>query len=107
MENKKQELIEKIEQEYANFKEYLMAQDKEEIVKRSLETVIKTFIKNYLINKANLTDYQVEALVEEEEEIISTIYESYIQDNDTFDFEDVLEDYILEILSFISEQEQE
>lgn len=107
MENKKQELIEKIEQEYANFKEDLMAQDKEEIVKRSLETVIKTFIKNYLINKANLTDYQVEALVEEDEEIISTIYESYIQDNDTFDFEEVLEDYILEILSFISEQEQE
>ena len=106
MENK-QELIEKINREYNKFKEELLAQDKEEIVNRSLETVIKTFIKNYLTEKASLNEYQIASLLKEDDEIIEVIYESYIQDNDTFEFEDVLEDYILEILHFIAEEEQE
>ena len=105
MENK-QDLEIRLNNEYEDFINEINQLSKQEIIEKSLEIAVKTFVKNFLIHKVDLTDKQIEALLESEESIIDVIYESYTDNNEYFDFEEVVEEYVTEILDYIAEEQE-
>ena len=104
----KEKLAEKLKNEFEEFTKQILEQDKDEIMSRGLEIAIKALIKNILTeNYTELNDEQIEELLMVES-VLDFIYESFMDENEYMNIEEVLAEYISELMdSYDSEEEQD
>ena len=104
----KERLAEKVKNEFEDLTKEILEQDKSEIMSRGLEVAIKALIKNILTeNYTELNDEQIEELLMVES-VLDFIYESFMDENEYMNIEEVLAEYISELMdSYDSEEEQD
>ena len=84
------ELKQKINEEYEVFKNYILEQPKEEIFNRSAEIDFKTNIKEYLTND----DTALENLSLIDGSIIDELYGVYIESDTYYTYDDICEEVV-------------
>ncbi len=89
------ELKQKINEEYEVFKNYILEQPKEEIFNRSAEIDFKTNIKEYLTNDdTEIGDTALENLSLIDGSIIDELYGVYIESDTYYTYDDICEEVV-------------
>ena len=89
------ELKQKINEEYEVFKNYILEQPKEEIFNRSAEIDFKTNIKEYLTNDdTEIGDTALENLSLVDGSILDELYSVYIESDTYYTYDDICEEII-------------
>lgn len=91
----RKELIQKINEEYEVFKNYILKQPKEEIFNRSAEIDFKTNIKEYLTNDdTEIGDTALENLSLIDGSILDELYGVYIESDTYYTYDDICEEIV-------------
>ena len=91
----RKELIQKINEEYEVFKNYILEQPKEEIFNRSAEIDFKTNIKEYLTNDdTEIGDTALENLSLVDGSILDELYGVYIESDTYYTYDDICEEIV-------------
>ena len=91
----RKELIQKINEEYEVFKNYILEQPKEEIFNRSAEIDFKTNIKEYLTNDdTEIGETALENLSLVDGSILDELYGVYIESDTYYTYDDVCEEIV-------------
>ena len=91
----RKELIQKINEEYEVFKNYILEQPKEEIFNRSAEIDFKTNIKEYLTNDdTEIGDTALENLSLIDGSILDELYGVYIESDTYYTYDDICEEIV-------------
>lgn len=91
----RKELIQKINEEYEVFKNYILKQPKEEIFNRSAEIDFKTNIKEYLTNEdTEIGDTALENLSLIDGSILDELYGVYIESDTYYTYDDICEEIV-------------
>lgn len=89
------ELKQKINEEYEVFKNYILEQPKEEIFNRSAEIDFKTNIKEYLTNDdTEIGDTTLENLSLIDGSILDELYGVYIESDTYYTYDDICEEIV-------------
>ena len=89
------ELKQKINEEYEVFKNYILEQPKEEIFNRSAEIDFKTNIKEYLTNDdIEIGDTALENLSLIDGSILDELYGVYIESDTYYTYDDICEEIV-------------
>lgn len=89
------ELKQKINEEYEVFKNYILEQPKEEIFNRSAEIDFKTNIKEYLTNDdTEIGDTALENLSLIDGSILDELYGVYIESDTYYTYDDICEEVV-------------
>lgn len=89
------ELKQKINEEYEVFKNYILEQPKEEIFNRSAEIDFKTNIKEYLTNDdTEIGDTALENLSLIDGSILDEFYGVYIESDTYYTYDDICEEIV-------------
>jgi hypothetical protein len=89
------ELKQKINEEYEVFKNYILEQPKEEIFNRSAEIDFKTNIKEYLTNDdTEIGDTALENLSLIDGSILDELYGVYIESDTYYTYDDICEEIV-------------
>ena len=89
------ELKQKINEEYEVFKNYILEQPKEEIFNRSAEIDFKTNIKEYLTNDdTEIGDTALENLSLVDDSILDELYGVYIESDTYYTYDDICEEIV-------------
>lgn len=89
------ELKQKINEEYEVFKNYILEQPKEEIFNRSAEIDFKTNLKEYLTNDDNeISDTVLENLSLIDGSILDELYGVYIESDTYYTYDDICEEIV-------------
>lgn len=89
------ELKQKINEEYEVFKNYILEQPKEEIFNRSAEIDFKTNIKEYLTNDdTEIGDTALENLSLIDGSILDELYSVYIESDTYYTYDDICEEIV-------------
>ena len=89
------ELKQKINEEYEVFKNYILEQPKEEIFNRSAEIDFKTNIKEYLTNDdTEIGDTALENLSLVDGSILDELYGVYIESDTYYTYDDICEEIV-------------
>ena len=89
------ELKQKINEEYEVFKNYILEQPKEEIFNRSAEIDFKTNIKEYLTNDdTEIGDTALENLSLINGSILDELYGVYIESDTYYTYDDICEEIV-------------
>ena len=91
----RKELIQKINEEYEVFKNYILEQPKEEIFNRSAEIDFKTNIKEYLTNDdTEIGETALENLSLIDGSILDELYGVYIESDTYYTYDDICEEIV-------------
>ena len=91
----RKELIQKINEEYEVFKNYILEQPKEEIFNRSAEIDFKTNIKEYLTNDdTEIGETALENLSLVDGSILDELYGVYIESDTYYTYDDICEEIV-------------
>lgn len=89
------ELKQKINEEYEVFKNYILKQPKEEIFNRSAEIDFKTNIKEYLTNDdTEIGETALENLSLVDGSILDELYGVYIESDTYYTYDDICEEIV-------------
>lgn len=89
------ELKQKINEEYEVFKNYILEQPKEEIFNRSAEIDFKTNIKEYLTNDdTEIGDTALENISLIDGSILDELYGVYIESDTYYTYDDICEEIV-------------
>ena len=89
------ELKQKINEEYEVFKNYILEQPKEEIFNRSAEIDFKTNIKEYLTNDdTEIGETALENLSLVDGSILDELYGVYIESDTYYTYDDICEEIV-------------
>ena len=89
------ELKQKINEEYEVFKNYILEQPKEEIFNRSAEIDFKTNIKEYLTNDdTEIGETALENLSLIDGSILDELYGFYIESDTYYTYDDICEEIV-------------
>ena len=89
------ELKQKINEEYEVFKNYILEQPKEEIFNRSAEIDFKTNIKEYLTNDdTEIGETALENLSLVDGSILDELYGVYIESDTYYTYDDICEEVV-------------
>lgn len=89
------ELKQRINEEYEVFKNYILKQPKEEIFDRSAEIDFKTNIKEYLTNDdTEIGDTALENLSLIDGSILDELYGVYIESDTYYTYDDICEEIV-------------
>lgn len=89
------ELKQKINEEYEVFKNYILEKPKEEIFNRSAEIDFKTNIKEYLTNDdTEIGDTALENLSLIDGSILDELYGVYIESDTYYTYDDICEEIV-------------
>ena len=89
------ELKQKINEEYEVFKNYILEQPKEEIFNRSAEIDFKTNIKEYLTNDdTEIGETALENLSPIDGSILDELYGVYIESDTYYTYDDICEEIV-------------
>lgn len=89
------ELKQKINEEYEVFKNYILEQPKEEIFNRSAEIDFKTNIKEYLTNDdTEIGETALENLSLLDGSILDELYGVYIESDTYYTYDDICEEIV-------------
>lgn len=89
------ELKQRINEEYEVFKNYILEQPKEEIFNRSAEIDFKTNIKEYLTNDdTEIGDTALENLSIIDGSILDELYGVYIESDTYYTYDDICEEIV-------------
>ena len=90
----RQKFNERVQEEFAQFRNQTLKLSKEEIFEKGFEIDFKTYITQYLTNEETASDKTCEMLNNSQVAILDVLFDIYLNNNTFYTYQDICEEII-------------